>query len=303
MTTTATAGIDRTIAVINGKGGTFKSSITASLGGMLAAAGAKVLIVDFDPQGNQTEQLGLAELTDDGDQMLSALPSSRPLEAVSTGRDRLDIAFGGHYLKDLAALLGSRQGRDQRWMHALADSLASTAADYDVVIIDCPPGIEVLQKLALVAARYALIPTKSDPMSRKGMREVAALFQAVHEGNPDLELLGVVRTGSAAGSTAIRAAARADIEGDLGGAAPVLETCIRQAEAAARDALNSGQLPFELEPALANQKPYWQQVKEGAVERGLPPSTTGLAQDYAELTQEVIDLIEAAEDRAAGGAA
>lgn len=300
---TTTAGIDRTIAVINGKGGTFKSSITASLGGMLAAAGLRVLIVDFDPQGNQAEQLGLADVTDDGEQLLAALPSARPIQAVPSGRDRLDVACGGTYLKDLAALLASRQGRDTRWMHALADSLNQVADQYDIILIDCPPGMEVLQKLALVAARYTLIPTKSDAMSRKGMREVAALFMAVRPSNPELELLGVVRTGTAAGATAIRAEARTEIESDLGGAAPVLDTCIRHAERAAGAAVDIGKLPFELEPALADQKPYWQQVKEGSVERGLPPSTTGLAQDYAELTQEVIDLIEAIEARSQGGAA
>lgn len=295
------AGIDRTIAVINGKGGTYKSSLTASVGGLLAAAGLRVLIIDLDPQGNQSELLGLANVTDEGESLLKCVPAGQPLAPISAGRERLSIVCGGEYLEDLGALIAARQGRSQSWLHALANSLAPVSSNYDTILLECPPGNEVLQKLALVAARYTLIPSKSGSMSRKGMRRIAALFTAVRPANPDMELLGVVRTGTTAGAGAIRAEARAEIEADLGGVAPVLETTIRHAERAAKAAEDSGQLPFELEPILADQKPYWQQVREGTVERGLPPSTTGLAQDYAELTQEIIDLIDEAEAR--GGAA
>lgn len=294
----AVGGLDRTLAVVNGKGGVFKTSICSGVGGLAAAAGWNVGLVDFDPQANLTEDLGLASTTDEGAQQLQAIPAGRPLAFHRAGRDRLSIAYGGHHLHDLQAVMQSRQGRDpEGWAHGLAAALAPRAADFDLVLIDCPPGNDVLQTLALVAARYALIPTRSDASSRKGLRSVAARFQTVRPRNPLLELLGVVRVGTPTNAHVIRDEIRREVEADLGGAAPVLETTIRYAESAARTARNSGRLPHELEPVLVAEKPYWQQVKEGSVQRGLPRSTTGLAQDYAELTQEILDLVAQAEGR------
>lgn len=294
----AVSGLDRAIAVVNGKGGVFKTSICSGVGGLAAAAGWNVGLVDFDPQANLTEDLGLAGATDEGAQQLEAIPAGKPLAFSPGGRDRLSIAYGGHHLHDLQAVMQSRQGRDpDGWSHALARSLAPSAAEFDLLLIDCPPGNDVLQTLALVAARYTLIPTRSDASSRKGLRSVAARFATVRPRNPALELLGVVRVGTATNARVIRDEIRREVEQDLGGAAPVLESTIRYAESAARTARNTGRLPHELEPVLAAEQPYWQQVKDGSVRRGLPRSTTGLAQDYAELTQEILDLLAQAESR------
>jgi cellulose biosynthesis protein BcsQ len=203
-------------------------------------------------------------------------------------------------------------------MHALANSTARVADDYDLILIDCPPGNEVLQTLALVAARYALIPTRSDASSRKGLREVARRFMAVRPHNEHLELLGVVRTGITSAGKTIRDEVRRDIEADLGGAAPVLQTYIRYAERPAKTVRDTGRLPHELEPELANQRQHlFQRLRElrkakqphgkhrnntTEAEVVLAPSTSGLAQDYAELTQEFLDLLEAAETRTAATA-
>lgn len=316
MTSTSQwAGLTRVVAVINGKGGTFKTSVVASLGGLAAAAGWRVLVVDFDPQANLTEDLGLASSTDEGAHQLQALPTGQTLAPSPTGRDRLEIVYGGHQLHDLQAVMQSRQSRDpEGWRHALAASLGPISEDYDLILIDCPPGSEVLQTLALVAARFALIPTRSDASSRKGLREVARRFSSVRPYNPDLELLGVVRTGITSSAGRIREQVKREIETDLGGAAPVLDTCIRYAEAAAKTARDSGRLPHELEPELEEQRSgvfrRLQEAREArkaetktgrhrvgidSIEPLLPQSTTGLAQDYTSMAQEVFDLIAAAE--------
>jgi cellulose biosynthesis protein BcsQ len=319
--TTAThhAGLARVTAVINGKGGTLKTSITSSIGALAAEADWNVLLIDLDPQGNLSEDLGLGESTDDGQQQLDVVPNGRPFQPQPTGRPRLDIVPGGPLLHDLHAVMQSRQTRDPHgWMHALASSTARVADDYDLILIDCPPGNEVLQTLALVAARYALIPTRSDASSRKGLREVARRFMAVRPHNERLELLGVVRTGITSAGKTIRDEVRRDIEEDLGGAAPVLLTCIRYAERPAKTVRDTGRLPHELEPELANQRQQlFQRLREirkakephgkhrnntPEAEVVLAPSTSGLAQDYAELTQEFLDLLDAAETRAAATA-
>lgn len=314
-TTTPAAGLDRVVAVINGKGGVFKTSIVSSMGGLLAAAGWRVLLVDFDIQGNLSEDLGLADVTDEGKHQLDVIPTTQPFRPKPTGRENLDVVTGGEYLQDLESLMKGRQGRDPKWMHSLAESLAGVQDDYDLILIDCPPGIEVLQIMALVAARYVVIPTRADAGSRKGMRAVARRFVAAREQNPDLMLLGVVRTGITVSAKRIRDDVRREIAEDLGGAAPVFETCIRYAESPAKAVRDAGRLPHELEPdAQRMQKARLERLRErkrlerlerkggkrrkdlvAEAEVVLAPSVGGVAQDYAELAQEFADLLAAAE--------
>ncbi|MGL5823584.1 MAG: ParA family protein [Nocardioides sp.] len=320
MTTTA-AGLPRTVAVINGKGGVMKSSIVSSVGALLAEAGWRVLLIDLDIQGNLSEDLGLADATDEGQHQLDVVPGGKTFQPVETGRDRLDIIHGGIELEDLASVMQGRQARDPEWMHALAKAIEGAHENYDLVLMDCPPGLPILQTLALVAARYVVIPTRSDAGSRKGMRLVARRFAAARAWNEELELLGVVRTGITSSARGIREEVRAEIAQDLGGAAPVFETCIRYAERPAKAVRDTGKLPHELEPEAdrwfkdrfarlreRKAKDASQPGKPGAhraareAEIVLAPSTSGLAQDYAELAQEFVDLLTAAEGRAEASA-
>lgn len=320
------AGIPRTVAVINGKGGSFKTSVVSSLGGLLAAADEpwRVLLVDLDPQGNLDEDLGLGETSDNGQHQLDVIPNGRPFAPTPTGRPGLDIVHGGELLDDLQAMMVSRQMRDPNgWLYALARSLDSVADDYDLILIDCPPGSEILQTMALVAARHALIPARSDASSRKGLLRVASRFISVRPFNNDLELLGVVRTGMTTSGKKMREAARQRIEADLGGAAPVFNTVIRYAESPAVAVRETGRLPHEMEPDLApQQERLFQRLRDRKRTRDLgkagkhrsnkpgetldteeaeitlAPSTAGLAQDYVELAQEFVDLLVAAEAKA-----
>lgn len=322
MTTTTAAGLPRTVAVINGKGGVFKSSIVSSVGGLLAEAGWRVLLIDFDVQGNQSEDLGLAHLTDEGQHQVDVVPNGRPFQPTPTGRPNLDVVCGGTALDDLESIMKGRQSRDPEWVHGLARSIEAVQSNYELVLIDCPPGSSILQSMALVAARYAIIPTRSDSSSRKGMRAIARRFDAVHPYNPNLELLGVVRTGITVAAKRIRTEVLREVREDLGGSAPVFETCIRYAESPAKAVRDLGKLPHELEPdahrmqrvrleRLRERKRLEKLERRGGKRKALPedeaevilaPSVGGVAQDYAELTQEFLDLLDAAE-LAAGGAA
>lgn len=299
--TTPAAGLPRVVAVINGKGGTFKTSIVSSLGGLLAQGSWRVLLVDLDPQGNLSEDLGLGEKTDEGRQQLDCVPTGRTFEPQPSGRENLDVVYGGPWLHDLHAIMQSRQVRDpQGWMHGLAQSLVGLKDEYDLVLIDCPPGNAVLQTLALVAARHVLIPTRSDASSRKGLREVARVFVSVRPFNEDIELLGVVRTGISTQSVRIRDEVRAEIDEDLGGVAPVFESCIRYSERPAKTVRDLGQLPHELQGQLATQKPWYARFKDGHKDEGpqIPESTSGLAQDYSNLAREFVKNLLLAEGRA-----
>lgn len=298
-------GLIRCVAIINGKGGVYKTSIASSLGGLIAAAGWKVCIIDWDPQGNLAEDLGLADSTDEGRHAKDVVPSGEPLQPQPTGRERLDVIHGGEHLEDLASIVQGRQGRDDEWMYALAKSLAAIEDEYDLIIIDCPPGYPILQTLALVAARYVVIPTMFDASSRKGMRRVATRFVAARKFNPDLELLGVIRTGIADGATSIKREVREEIAEDLGGVAPVFETCIRYAGKAAKAVRDTGKLPHELEPDAGRRVHL---VLDGDTDTPHQPrhaatsvvaqSVKGIAEDQALLAQEFLNLLTKAEDAA-----
>lgn len=297
----------RTIAVINGKGGVGKTSLVANLGGLLAEAGHRVLLVDLDPQGNLGEDLGYtaAERGDDGLGLFQAVSTGAPLRPLEGIRERLDVVPGGEALHELAgALYARRQRQPEAAATALATSLGAVADNYDLILLDCPPGQDVLQEAALTAAGWALIPTKTDVSSRKGLREVAARFAAARKLNPDLAVLGVVLFGVNRSAKRIEAEARAAIEAELGGTAPVFAATIRHVEASAFDVRERGQLVHELEAAvLAAPKWYERRRAQGGETAGLAGSAGALAGDYQALAEEIFVHLAATRTAAAAATA
>jgi chromosome partitioning protein len=280
--------LHRSIATINGKGGTLKTSITANVGGLLAAAGYRVLLIDLEPQGNLAQDLGYTHISDEGEQCFTAVSAGAALTPFAA-RDNLDVVAGGERLHDLAAVILSRQQRGDASLvyRALATSLAPTATDYDFVIIDCPPGEEVLQQMALGAARWVLIPTKTDASSRIGLSRVAKQFQLARHHNPGLALLGVAIVGLNLSARRVHARARATIEEELEGTAPVFEAVIRHAEAVAVDARDRGQLIHELERDGMNQPKWYEQLRASQTKGERLADATKLAGDYQAMAEEI----------------
>jgi cellulose biosynthesis protein BcsQ len=178
-----TGMLNQAIAVINGKGGTGKTSITANLGGLFAAAGYRTLLVDMDPQGNLGRDLGYldAGMSDDGRALFTAVTTGTELLPLRDVRENLDVVAGGELVEDMAAMLYSRGTRGQTVTSAVRDALAPLAHDYDLVLLDCPPGNRSLQQMALAAAHFVVIPTKADDASLDGLVQVAKLFTSVRD--------------------------------------------------------------------------------------------------------------------------
>lgn len=289
----------RTVAVVNGKGGVGKTSITANLAGLFAAAGYRVLAIDMDPQGNLGNDLGYlgAGLSDDGASLQSAAISGAAPKPIMNVRERLDVVAGGEHLHDLSAVLQSRRLSDRGGVESMVASLAAIAAGYDLTLIDCPPGSDVLQAGALEAARWVLVPTKTDDASRAGLREVAKRFTAARVSNPELTLLGVVLFGVNRSARRILRQARAALEGDLGpSAVDVLTATIRHVEAAAVDARSRGQLVHELERDVLAGPPWWERRRNhDSTAEPLAASAPSLAGDYERLAAEVLDRVIRAE--------
>ncbi|WP_250444006.1 ParA family protein [Actinotalea sp. C106] len=298
------ADIDRTalarvIAVINGKGGAGKTTITANVAGLLALSGYRVLVVDMDPQGNLGEDFGYTstDVDDQGQALAGSLAfgqAARPAHAVRTN---LDVLVGGHHLDVAAASLAAAKDQSAARL-SLARLLEPIAPEYDMVLIDCPPGIEALQTTAAAAARWALVPAKSDASSRKGLMDVARRLDAVVDLNPTLDLLGVVLFGTGTSAHRIKEEARGLIVEALGSEDAVLQAAIRHSEATAHAARERGLLVHELEDE-ARKGPAWWQIRRGEATgvANSPRTASGVAEDFHGLASEIVARITAAEER------
>jgi chromosome partitioning protein len=300
------AVLQQAISVINGKGGTGKTSIVANLAGLFAAAEYRVLAVDMDPQGNLGRDLGYLDRSDGGRALFSAVMApSGPLEPLREVRPGLDVICGGEFMEDLSSALSARGLRGKETTRAVREQLAPLADDYDVILIDCPPGNRSLQQQALSAAHYALIPIRSDDASLDGLVRVAELFTAVREStNPGIELLGVVLFGVGSRARRIAEAARSAVARDLGDPGLVFATEIRHVEGPAQDCRRLGRLVYEIEaelPDAQRARLSWLRARRGkgpgkhrpdpesvAAVATLAASAPHLAGDYQRLAEELL---------------
>lgn len=289
--------LDRQVlVVVNGKGGVGKSSLAAATAVALAAIGKKVLLAELDEQGNNGEDLGFngGPLDDNGASQTAAILEGKPLVPTGEARPNLFVVPGGDHLEEVVEELYCQRRRakstpgDETWMGMYAAAIDAVRDDYDVIILDVAPGSEVLQMQALFAGDSVLIPSKSDPSSRKGLRVVSKRFAAAFEHNDMLRLLGVVLFATNTSATEVQKNIRQKLEKDLNRIAPVFQQRIRHVEAAAVHARSEGKVPQEL-------------VAEGNLDRSMAKSMQGLASDYQSLAIEVLQELTAQikKDRAA----
>jgi len=302
--------LQRVIAVINGKGGVGKTTLTANIAGLLANSGQRVLAVDLDPQGNLAEDLGYRgdDRDDEGKALAGALFTGSAAEPVRDVRPGLDVYVGGRQLDRAAASLGSAGSSSLEVQLALARILEPIASDYDVILIDCPPGDEALQTAAVGAARWTLIPVKSDASSRRGFEAVASRMELVRGQvpgtpgvNPDIDLLGVVLVGTTTNGTVIQREARQRIEG-VGDQATgdVFKATVRHSEATAQAARERGVLVHELDAVVAAAPAWYEALRgESAAVNFAPRTATSVADDLQALTEEIVARLIERESAAA----
>lgn len=292
------ASLSRVVAIANGKGGVGKTSLATTLSGLAAVAGYRILLIDLDPQGNAGEDLGYtgAGLGDEGAAFVASIATGASLKVnIPQARQGVDVISGGEHLDDLAGLLLSRHRRGAEVADALAEPLAGLldSSDYDLVVIDCPPGEPNLQLMALAAARWLIIPTKGDAASLKGMSRIAQRLVEARKFNPDVELLGVVLFDVPSSATRLKREIAGQITDALGGVAPLFESTIRHS-IAAMDSRREGVLVFERAAQLEGAKPFWESLRLGKRPESAG-SAPALAADYAALTHEILTRISALE--------
>jgi chromosome partitioning protein len=183
----------RVVAVANQKGGVAKTTTVQSLGVAMAEQGLRVLVVDLDPQACLTYSLGF-----DPDQLTSSLHDvlvrrARIAEVVVdvVGVPGLSLVPATIDLAGAEVHLLSRTGRE----HVLAKALQPVVADYDIVLIDCPPSLGVLTINGLTAAEVVLVPLQCEALSHRGVGQLLETIEDVRQfANEKLRVLGVVAT-------------------------------------------------------------------------------------------------------------
>jgi chromosome partitioning protein len=163
------------VAIINQKGGTGKTTSAVNLGAALAYQGFRTLIVDLDPQGHTTVGLGIDPdaLTASMAEVLTVPKKSISDVAVPTYILGLDVAPATIHLARAAEQVYSRVFREA----ILAQSLKE--ADYDFVLIDCPPSLGILTTNSLYACDFIVIPCQISRYSLDGLADLLNTIEAV----------------------------------------------------------------------------------------------------------------------------
>ena len=285
--------LQRVIAIINNKGGVGKTTITANVGGLLANSGWRVLLVDLDAQGDLGIDLGYQGTPEDDNGRALAMALTYPGDPVQPLKDvrpNLDVLVGGNNIALASAALSSHTGANQTEARlALARALAPIAANYDIILIDCPPENDVLQSAAIAAARYILIPSKSDKAGVKGIENTTIRFDKVVDLNPDVDLLGVVLFATGKLSTQIRATFIRGVERTIGAPGLVFDSFVPAAEGAGTGSREVGLLVHELEEKVKKAPHYFERIRKGIKGENPGPASAGsVAEGLQAVTAELV---------------
>jgi chromosome partitioning protein len=274
--------VGETVAVANQKGGVGKTTTVISIAAFLAADGYRVLIVDIDPQGNATSGVGIDRASLDGS-VYDVLLGDAELPGVirTTGIDRLFVLPSDRSLAGAEVELVPRQGRERR----LREALAPVLAEFDFILLDCPPSLGLLTVNGLTAADSVLVPLQSEYYALEGLGQLMATLDLVREHlNPGLALKGVILTMYDA-RTALAADVATEVRSHLGDRVfgTVVPRSVRLAEAP-----SYGRPILQHSPSSRGADAYREITAEFLARSGRPPRATSTGNDVVSVAMALL---------------
>ena len=184
-------GMSRVIAIANQKGGAGKTTVAVNLAVAIGETGQRTLLVDVDPQADATTMLGI-DPTQHEHTIYDVFTGGCEVPGATARQAApgVDLLIGTERMSDVEVTLAGQMMRERY----LADALAEQIADYDVVLIDCPPNLGLLTINALVAAHEVLVVLSM--IDRNAYKGAMALLQTVAElrrKGVDTALAGILR--------------------------------------------------------------------------------------------------------------